>query len=136
LTQLCVYIQSEFDGSILEPGSSISVPFTVTINGTGGQFTILATNDQGLVSTFPTLLVLANDSSANGTVTLTAPPSTPTGTAVTLTIQAQSPGGTDTNYVVLRMSIVATVIHNFGWLYILFIGWITLHVRLHVSHMQ
>ncbi|KAG7265721.1 hypothetical protein CRUP_024657, partial [Coryphaenoides rupestris] len=103
---------SEFDGSILEPGSSISVPFTVTINGTGGQFSIQATNDQGLLSTFPALLVLADDGSANGTVTLTAPPSTPTGTAVTLTIQAQSPGATDTNYVVLRMSIVAVVTDN------------------------
>lgn len=114
---LCVYIQTTFDSGILEPGSSFSVPFTVKTNGTGGQFTIQATNDQGLVSTSPPHVELADGGSANGTVTLAVPLNTPTGTAVTLTIQAQSPGGTDTNYVVLLISIVARVInHLFIWL--------------------
>ncbi|KAJ3588637.1 hypothetical protein NHX12_009491 [Muraenolepis orangiensis] len=93
-------------------GSSFSVPFTVTTNGTGGNFTIQATNDQGLNSTFPSQLELASGSSANGAVTLTSRLDTPTGTAVTLTIQAQSPGGTDTNYVVLRLSIVSKATDN------------------------
>ncbi|KAK0134880.1 von Willebrand factor A domain-containing protein 7 [Merluccius polli] len=105
-------ITTTFDSSILEPGSSFSVPFTVTTNGTGGNFTIVATNDQGFASMVVSPVELADGGSANGTVTLTAPLNTPTGTAVTLTIQAESPGSTDTNYVVLVFSIVARVTDN------------------------
>ncbi|KAJ3591449.1 hypothetical protein NHX12_009394 [Muraenolepis orangiensis] len=105
-------VTTTFDGGLREPGSSFSVPFTVTTNGTGGNFTIQATNDQGLNSTFPSQLELASGGSAKGTVTLTTRLDTPTGTAVTLTIQAQSPGGNDTNYVVLRLSIVSRATDN------------------------
>ncbi|KAK0134882.1 von Willebrand factor A domain-containing protein 7 [Merluccius polli] len=105
-------ITTTFDSSILEPGSSFSVPFTVTTNGTGGNFTIVATNDQGFASMVVSPVELADGGSANGTVTLTAPLNTPTGTAVTLTIRAESPGSTDTNYVVLVLSIVARVTDN------------------------
>ncbi|KAK2828248.1 hypothetical protein Q5P01_019282 [Channa striata] len=47
--------------------------------------------------------------SANGTVNISAPLNTPSGTDVTLTIEAGAPGGTDTNYVLLRISVVNTV---------------------------
>lgn len=105
-------IQTTFDSGILEPGSTFSVPFAVTTSGTGGQFSIQATNDQGLPSVFPASVEVPNGGSANGTVTLTTAANTPTGTAVTLTIQAQSPGGSDSNYVVLLIPIVARVINH------------------------
>lgn len=46
--------------------------------------------------------------STNGTVTLSAPLNTPSGSDVTLTIEAEAPGG-DTNYVVQRFSVFNTV---------------------------
>ncbi|XP_069002307.1 von Willebrand factor A domain-containing protein 7-like [Embiotoca jacksoni] len=95
--------------SILIPGTPFSVPFTVMTQGTGGNFTIRATNNQRFESTFPSSLSLETRNSANGTVTLSAPLNTPSGTDVTLTIEAKAPGGTDTNYIVLRFSIVNTV---------------------------
>lgn len=79
-------------------------------NGIGGNFTIRATNSQRFDSTSPTSLFLEAGNSTNGTVTLSAPLNTRSGTDVTLTIEAEAPGGKDTNYVVLRFSIVNTVI--------------------------
>lgn len=81
----------------------------MTTNGTGGDFRIQATNDQGFTSNFPSTLSLVSGGSANGTVNLTAPPNTVSGTEVTLTVEAQAPGGTDTNYVVLRFTVLTTV---------------------------
>ncbi|XP_071377847.1 von Willebrand factor A domain-containing protein 7-like [Centroberyx affinis] len=95
--------------SILVPGTPFSVPFSVMTSGTGGNFIIRATNDQGFASTFPTSLLLATGGSANGTVTLTAPLNIPSGSDVTLTIEVEAPGATDTNYIVLRFSIINTV---------------------------
>ncbi|XP_071377870.1 von Willebrand factor A domain-containing protein 7-like [Centroberyx affinis] len=95
--------------NVIEPGSSISVPFSVMTSGTGGNFTIRATSDQGFDSTSPTSLFLETGGSANGTVTLTVPLNTPSGSDVTLTIEAEAPGATDTNYAVLRFSIVTEV---------------------------
>ncbi|XP_029375800.1 von Willebrand factor A domain-containing protein 7-like isoform X2 [Echeneis naucrates] len=95
--------------SILVPGTPFSVPFSVTTSGTGGNFTIRATNNQLFNSTFPTSLFLEAGNSANGTVTLSAALNTPSGTDVTLTIEAEAPGGADTNYVVLRFSVFNTV---------------------------
>ena len=84
------------------------VPFTVAINGTEGNVTIRATNDRGFDSTSPTSILLTNGS-ADGIVTLMAPLNTPSGSDVTLTIEAEAPGGSDANYAVLRFSIVNTV---------------------------
>nr|XP_046186079.1 von Willebrand factor A domain-containing protein 7-like isoform X2 [Oncorhynchus gorbuscha]XP_046186089.1 von Willebrand factor A domain-containing protein 7-like isoform X2 [Oncorhynchus gorbuscha]XP_046186098.1 von Willebrand factor A domain-containing protein 7-like isoform X2 [Oncorhynchus gorbuscha] len=95
--------------SDLEPGTPFSVLFTVTTNGTGGSFTIRATNDRGFPSSSPTELTLVTGVSANGTVTLTAPANTESGTDVTLTIEAESPGATDTNYAVMRLTVVSPV---------------------------
>ncbi|XP_062329348.1 von Willebrand factor A domain-containing protein 7-like [Osmerus eperlanus] len=90
---------------VFEPGSSPVVPFTVSTNGTGGDFVIQATNNQGFRSSFPSSLFVEIGGSANGTVTLTVPADTPSGSDVTLTIEAQAPGTVDTNYAVLRLSI-------------------------------
>ncbi|XP_035521927.1 von Willebrand factor A domain-containing protein 7-like [Morone saxatilis] len=95
--------------SVLVPGTPLSVPFTVTTGGAGGSFSIKATNDQGFTSTFPSSLLLETGGSANGTVNLTAPINTTSGTDVTLTIEAEAPGGADTNYVVLRFTVLRTV---------------------------
>ncbi|KAI3373763.1 hypothetical protein L3Q82_022348 [Scortum barcoo] len=95
--------------SIMVPGMPFLVPFSVMTNGTGGNFTIRATNNRRFDSTSPTTLFLEPGSSANGTVTLSAPLNTPSGTDVTLTIEAEAPGGEDTNYIMLRFSIINTV---------------------------
>ncbi|XP_010903895.2 von Willebrand factor A domain-containing protein 7-like [Esox lucius] len=92
----------------LEPGTPFSIPFTVTTNDTAGSLTIRASNDRGFSSSFPSTLALVTGG-ANGTVNLTAPPNTPSGTDVTLTIEAESPGATNTNYALLRLSVVSKV---------------------------
>ncbi|XP_059208298.1 von Willebrand factor A domain-containing protein 7-like [Centropristis striata] len=92
--------------SILVPGTPFPVPFTVMTNGAGGNFTIRATNSRSFESTSPTSLILETGNSANGTVTLSAPRRTLSGTDVTLTIEAEAPGGGDTNYVVLRLTVI------------------------------
>ncbi|KAJ7997392.1 hypothetical protein DPEC_G00228510 [Dallia pectoralis] len=95
---------------VLEPGTQFSIPFTVTAttSDTGANFTIRANNDRGFSSSFPSTLALVNGR-ANGTVTLTAPLNTASGTDVTLTIEAESPNATDTNYGILRLSVVSMV---------------------------
>ncbi|XP_071362498.1 von Willebrand factor A domain-containing protein 7-like isoform X2 [Trachinotus anak] len=95
--------------SVLVPGIPLSVDFSVATSGAGGNFIIQATNDQGFPSTFPSSLFLGTGGSANGTVNLTAPLNTTSGTDVTLTIEANAPGGADTNYVVLRFTALSTV---------------------------
>lgn len=96
---------------ILVPGTPFTVPFTVTSRGRGGNFTIRATNNQNRFnSTSPASLVLEAGGSVNGTVNISAPLNTPSGTEVTLTIEAEAPEGTDLNYIVLRISVVNTVI--------------------------
>ncbi|XP_059208302.1 von Willebrand factor A domain-containing protein 7-like [Centropristis striata] len=94
--------------TIVEPGTPLSVPFSVTTSGAGGTFAIQAINDQGFTSTAPSSLTLDTGGSANNTVIITAPSNTPSGTDVTLTIQAEAPGG-DTNYVVQRFTVLKTV---------------------------
>ncbi|XP_042354924.1 von Willebrand factor A domain-containing protein 7-like [Plectropomus leopardus] len=95
--------------SILEPGKPFSVPFSVTTNGAGGNLTIRTSNNRRFDSTSPTSLVVETGGSANGTVTLSAPRTTPSGTDVILTIEAETQEGEDTNYIVLRFSVINTV---------------------------
>lgn len=95
--------------NIFVPGTPFLVPFSVQTSDVGGKFTIQVTDDRGFISDFPPSLVLADGGSASGTVTLSAPLNTPSGSDVTLTIEAEAPGGADTNYVVQRFSIVNTV---------------------------
>ncbi|XP_062262987.1 von Willebrand factor A domain-containing protein 7-like [Platichthys flesus] len=94
---------------VLEPGVPLFVPFSVLSNGLGGSFTIQATNDQGFTLSFPSTLPLTAGSRANGTVNITAPAGTASGTDVTLTIEVNAPGGTDANYVVLRLTVLIPV---------------------------
>lgn len=86
--------------------------FTVKTDGPGGTFTIKATNNQKFHSEFPTSLLLETGKSTEGTVNLTAPLNTPSGTDVRLTIEAEAPGGLDTNYIVLRISVLNPVIFS------------------------
>ncbi|KAM4547208.1 von Willebrand factor A domain-containing protein 7-like [Fundulus diaphanus] len=92
--------------NIFIPGTLLSVPFTVASNGPDGNVTIRAFNSGGFESTFPTILLLEGGNSTNGTVTLSAPMNTPSGSDVILTIEAESPDGTDSNYIMLRFSII------------------------------
>ncbi|KAM3601821.1 uncharacterized protein V6R79_019411 [Siganus canaliculatus] len=95
--------------NILVPGTPFTVNFTVMTDGIEGNVTIQATNNRGFDSTFPTSLFVEAGGGSNGTVTLSAPLNTPSGTDITLTLEAVAPGGNDTNYVVQRFSIVNTV---------------------------
>lgn len=85
------------------------MPFSVRTYGAVGNLTIRATNSRLFDSTFPASLYVEAGNSTNGSVTLSVPINTPSGTDVTLTIEAEAPGSGDTNYVVLRSSIVNTV---------------------------
>ncbi|XP_062409233.1 von Willebrand factor A domain-containing protein 7-like isoform X2 [Sardina pilchardus] len=90
-----------------EPGTNLTIPFTIASNASGTKLTILARNDRGFSSSFPGSVTLDAGGRAEGTVTLTAPSDTPSGTDVALTIEAQAPGGSDSNYAVQRLTVVA-----------------------------
>ncbi|XP_017292675.1 von Willebrand factor A domain-containing protein 7 isoform X2 [Kryptolebias marmoratus] len=94
---------------VLEPGTTQSVPFSVLTFREGGNFTIQATSDQDFTLTFPPSLSMDTGGSANGIVNITVPATTPSGTGVTLIIEAVAPGGADTNYAVLRFTILQKV---------------------------
>ncbi|XP_023818632.1 hemicentin-1-like [Oryzias latipes] len=96
-------------GSVLEPGTPLLIPFSVTTTGEGGNFVIKATNDQGYNLTFPSSLTLESGGSANGTASITAPLASQAGTGVTLTIEAEAPGGANGNYDVLRLTVLPKV---------------------------
>ncbi|XP_022540193.2 von Willebrand factor A domain-containing protein 7 [Astyanax mexicanus] len=105
-----VTVTVQIDAGTLTPGRSLTLPFTVSTNGSGGVFNIRVSNDRSFQMTdFPSTLTLETGGSVNGTVTLTAPGNTPSGTDVTLTIEAEAPGETDFNYAVLRISVVTPV---------------------------
>lgn len=54
-------------------------------------------------------LTLTTGQYTNATLTITPPANTPSGTDVTLTMEAKSSSGVDSNYVVLRLSVVTKV---------------------------
>ncbi|CAK6953310.1 Hypothetical predicted protein [Scomber scombrus] len=102
----------------IEPGSTISIPFTVATMTNGvvndnatGTFTMRANNDRSYASTSPSTVTVAAGSGgkANDTVTLTVPARAVSGTDVTLTIEAENAAATDINYAVLRFSVAAKV---------------------------
>ncbi|XP_024117529.1 von Willebrand factor A domain-containing protein 7 isoform X2 [Oryzias melastigma] len=95
--------------SIIVPGTPFSFPFSVTNSGDETTLTIRVTNNRLFPSTYPSTLPVEKGKSSTGTVTLSAPLNTPSGTDVVLTIEVATPGATDVNYIVLRFSIVNSV---------------------------
>lgn len=76
-----------------------------------GTFTVQVSNDRSFDLTSPGNVNIgpSDGGKANGTITLSVPASTKSGTDVTLTIQAQNAAATDINYAVLRFSVAAKV---------------------------
>lgn len=110
--------QAQVNNTDVEPGSTISVPFTVATATNGVMnssatmtFTVRANNDRSYALTTPSTIAIAagGGGTANGTVTLTVPASAASGTDVTLTIEAENAAATDVNYAVLRFSVAPRV---------------------------
>ncbi|XP_067297251.1 von Willebrand factor A domain-containing protein 7-like [Pseudorasbora parva] len=91
------------------PGKSLIIPFTVVYNGSVTLFNINARNDRGFATVFPSTMSVGGGSSGNSTVNLTAPSDTPSGTEVTLTIEAETSGKSDFNYAVLKLIVVSPI---------------------------
>ncbi|XP_023277909.1 von Willebrand factor A domain-containing protein 7-like [Seriola lalandi dorsalis] len=103
-----VNIQAAVDSSV-EPGEAFKLPFSVMTQGSGGQYHISARNDRNFPMSHSSSLTLTTGKYTNDTLTITAPVSTPSGTDVTLTVEAKSSSGVDSNYVVLRLSVVTKI---------------------------
>ncbi|XP_005945584.1 von Willebrand factor A domain-containing protein 7 isoform X2 [Haplochromis burtoni] len=103
-----VKIQAVVDSSV-EPGQTFKLPFSVMTQSSGGKYSISARNDRNFPMIFPNELTLVTGQYANATLTITPPASTQSGTDVTLTIDAQSSNGVDSNYAVLRLSVVTKI---------------------------
>uniref|UniRef100_A0A8C9Y1S7 von Willebrand factor A domain containing 11 n=3 Tax=Sander lucioperca TaxID=283035 RepID=A0A8C9Y1S7_SANLU len=103
-----VNIQAVVDRSV-EPGKAFTLPFSVMTQGSGGQYSISARNDRNFLMNYPTSLTLTTGQYANTTITITPPADTSSGTDVTLTLDAKSSDGIDSNYVVLRLSVVSKI---------------------------
>ncbi|XP_074484873.1 von Willebrand factor A domain-containing protein 7-like [Sebastes fasciatus] len=104
-----VNIQAVVDSSV-EPGKAFKLPFSVMTQGSGGQYSISARNDRSFDMSYPNKLTLTTGQYANATMIITPPADTPSGTDVTLTLEAKSSsGGVDSNYVVLRFSVVTKI---------------------------
>ncbi|XP_067260199.1 von Willebrand factor A domain-containing protein 7-like [Chanodichthys erythropterus] len=95
--------------STIEPGIPFDLNFTLVSNPTESKYTIRARTDRGFSVSFPSSLNMGTEGSAQGTVTLTAPSGTKSGTDVTLTIEAEDQGSGDSNYVALRFSVMTKV---------------------------
>ncbi|KAG7265556.1 hypothetical protein CRUP_005088 [Coryphaenoides rupestris] len=98
-------------GSSAEPGKTLSLPFRVKTEGPGGACSISVRNDRDYPMTYPTVLTLMTGQYANATLEITPPANTPSGTDVTVTIDAKSTTA-DTNYAVLRLSVVNKHYHK------------------------
>ncbi|XP_073698506.1 von Willebrand factor A domain-containing protein 7-like [Garra rufa] len=95
--------------STIEPGIPFALNFTLVTNATGGRYTIRARTDRSFNVSFPSSLDTGTEGSAEGTVTLTAPSDTESGTDVTLTIEAEDPGSGDSNYVAVWFTVMTKV---------------------------
>ncbi|KAF1395599.1 hypothetical protein PFLUV_G00013220 [Perca fluviatilis] len=103
-----VNIQAVVDSSV-EPGKAFKLPFSVMTKGSAGQYSISARNDRNIPMNYPSSLNLITGQYANATITITPPADTSSGTDVTLTLDAKSSSGVDSNYVVLRFSVVSKI---------------------------
>ncbi|KAM4603595.1 von Willebrand factor A domain-containing protein 7 [Polymixia lowei] len=95
--------------SNLEPGQVFSLPFSVMTKGPGATYSINARNDRDFDMTYPDRLTLSTGQHAKGILNITAPVNTPSGTDITLTIEAKSSRTADSNYAVLRLSVVTKI---------------------------
>ncbi|XP_056265192.1 von Willebrand factor A domain-containing protein 7 [Pseudoliparis swirei] len=95
--------------SNMEPGTEFHLPFSVLTQGSGGRYAISARIDKDFPVTYPRSLTLTSGEYANSSLTITPPAGTPSGTDVTLTLEAKSSSGVDSNYVVLRISVVTKI---------------------------
>ncbi|XP_023189663.1 von Willebrand factor A domain-containing protein 7-like [Xiphophorus maculatus] len=100
-----VNIQAAVESSV-EPGETFKLPFSVMTQSEGGAYTISARNDRDFPMSYPKTLSLLSGEYANATLTITPTAGTESGTDVTLTIEAKSSNGIDSNYAVLRLSVV------------------------------
>ncbi|KAL1023648.1 hypothetical protein UPYG_G00044010 [Umbra pygmaea] len=103
-----VTIQAVVDRT-MEPGKDFTLPFTVMTDATEGNYKINARNDKGFTLKAPESIMVTTGGNATGSLTITAPANTESGTDVTLTIEAVAPGSTDSNYAVLRLSVITKV---------------------------
>ncbi|XP_041789055.1 von Willebrand factor A domain-containing protein 7 isoform X2 [Chelmon rostratus] len=103
-----VIIQAVVDSS-LEPGKAFNLTFSVMTQGSDGQYSIDARNDKNFPMSFPHNIILTSGEYSNATLTITPPADTPSGTDVTLTMEVKSSNGVDSNYVVLRFSVVTKI---------------------------
>ncbi|XP_059367578.1 uncharacterized protein LOC132106012 [Carassius carassius] len=94
---------------VWEPGKTLSIPFTVVNNSSDVLLNINARNDRGFATVFPSSLYVGSGNSGNSAVNITAPPNTPSGTQVTLTIEAETSGKSDFNYAVLKLTVVSPI---------------------------
>ncbi|XP_029009131.1 von Willebrand factor A domain-containing protein 7 [Betta splendens] len=95
--------------SSVEPGKQFSFPFSVMTEGPGGQFSISARNDRNFPMLFPSSLMLTTGQYSKDNITITPPATTPSGTDVTLTLDAKSATGVDSNFAVLKLSVVTKI---------------------------
>ncbi|XP_061658646.1 von Willebrand factor A domain-containing protein 7-like [Syngnathoides biaculeatus] len=92
------------------PGMVLSVPFFLNTERTGGNVSIRVTTNNPLYTvSAPSSLLVEPGVTANGTVTLSVPLNTPSGTTVTLVIEAEGTGDLGINYIVLRISVLNPV---------------------------
>ncbi|XP_028311428.1 von Willebrand factor A domain-containing protein 7 [Gouania willdenowi] len=101
-----VNIKATVDSSV-EPGKPLSLLFSVMTQSSGGSYTIDIKNDKNFTMTYPNSLTLTTGQYANATMTITPPASTPSGTDVTVTMEAAK--GSDSNYAILRLSVITKI---------------------------
>lgn len=94
----------------LRPGSTTTLPYTVTNTGPAGSFNIIAADNKGFVSgVAPPVLTLPTGGSGNVMVQVTVPLATPLGTAIALSVTATSAtDATVTNTAVQSLLVEAT----------------------------
>ncbi|KAJ0050537.1 hypothetical protein NL108_003753, partial [Boleophthalmus pectinirostris] len=98
-----VNIQATVSSS-MEPGKVFTLPFSVFTNGAGGQYKINARNDRDFSMTYPSSLSVTSGQNSKAELTIMPPADTVSGTDITLTLEASL--GSDSNYVVLRFSVL------------------------------
>ncbi|KAF3851973.1 hypothetical protein F7725_005328 [Dissostichus mawsoni] len=103
-----VKIMAVVDSSV-RPGESFGIPISVLTQGSGGKYSVNARNDRGFPMSHPDSIILTTGVYTNTSLTITPPADTPSGTDVTLTVEALSDSGVDSNYVVMRFSVLTKI---------------------------